>query len=337
MKDQTPPNLLFPAHGGDLAGAEARFGKPADGWLDLSTGINPLGWPVPALDAEIWRRLPDGGLMGRCLEAAARYYGVGEQAAVVAAPGSQAIIQALPTLVAPSRVTILAPTYAEHAAAWAAAGHTVEEREDVPDDASVVVVVNPNNPDGRLFDPTSLAELAAALRANDGLLVVDEAFGDLIPEASLAAQAGPGLVVLRSVGKFFGLGGIRLGFALCEPDLANALHAIMGPWAVSGPSLAVGVMALTDEGWIANMRKQLAREAQLMDELLTNHRLDVIGGTDLFKLVQAPRAWALYEHLAQRGVLVRAFAHNHRILRFGLPAGHAQRRRLDQALSAWRG
>lgn len=328
----------LPLHGGNLAAAEARFGWPAEGWLDLSTGINPFSYPLPPLAADLWTRLPDLAAEHALIEAACCCYGVARPSHVVAASGSQALIQWLPHLIPTTKVSIVGLTYAEHAAAWAAAGHHVEVREDeqVDPGSRVVVVVNPNNPDGRRLDPNGLAALGEELGRRGGLLVVDEAFADVAPELSLADRVGPGLVVLRSFGKFFGLAGLRLGFAICEPPLVTELRRAVGPWAVSGPGVAVATKALMDDAWIQQMRRRLAAEATALDHILAESGLTVSGGTNLFRLVTMPRAWALYDHLGSRGILTRPFAAAPRLLRFGLPGGTQPRERLRRALAEWR-
>jgi cobalamin biosynthetic protein CobC len=325
----------LPIHGGDLAAAAARYGVPREAWLDLSTGINPNPYPVAELPAAAWRALPDAALNDALIGAARDGYGVAKAAAVVAAPGTQAIIQWLPRLVSAATVASGGPTYGEHAASGAAAGVSVREvpRIEDGDDAEVLVVVNPNNPDGRLHEPLDLLRRAER-RENDGrLIVVDEAFCDVTPESSLAAFAGlPGLVVLRSFGKFFGLAGVRLGFALCAPDFGHRLGAAMGPWAVSGPAAALGARALADAAWIAASRRELAAMTARMDALLVSVGMTVVGGTDLFRLTHFDAAHAVYHALARRGVLTRAFAARPGWLRFGLPADTAAFDRFEQAL-----
>ncbi|HXP98414.1 MAG TPA: threonine-phosphate decarboxylase CobD [Telmatospirillum sp.] len=330
--------FALPTHGGDLAAAEARFGRQADGWLDLSTGVSPFPYPLPAVDLTYCQRLPDATVEGDLRSVAAEAYGVLDAQKIVVAAGSQTIIQTLPRLRPFSRVAVIGPTYSEHAKSWMGAGHQVLPCETVEriGDAEVVVVVNPNNPDGRRHDLGRLLEISAALVAKGGLLVVDEAFGDVEPEQSLASHAGPGLLVLRSFGKFFGLAGLRLGFAIAEPSLARLLRTALGPWPVSGPALQIGQIALADRPWMEAARAKLFREAGLLDTLLVQANLSVTGGTPLFRLVNAPRAWALYEHLGQRGILVRPFAASPRWLRVGLPPGEDGRRRLVGALSDWR-
>ncbi len=330
--------FALPSHGGDLAAADARFGRPAEGWLDLSTGISPFPYPLPKIDLTYCQKLPDAILEGALRTVAASAYGAADAEQLVVAAGSQAIIQTLPRLRPFSRVAVVGPTYSEHANAWTNSGHQILPCETVEriGDAEVVVVVNPNNPDGRRHDPRRLQEIAADLAGKGGLLVVDEAFGDIEPDQSLVPHAGPGLLVLRSFGKFFGLAGLRLGFAIAEPSLARLLRTTLGPWPVSGPALQIGQIALADQAWIETARAKLIREAGLLDTLLTRANLSVTGGTALFRLITAPRAWALYEHLGQRGILARPFAASPRWLRIGLPPGEEGRQRLDRALSDWR-
>ncbi len=330
-----PSVLPLSEHGGEVDAAAELYGITRDRWLDLSTGINPHAYPVPELARDYWRRLPDASLYAWLRESAAACYGVPDPSAVVPAGGSQSIIQLLPRLLPPRRVVIVTPTYREHAACWAAAGHRVAEIagiEEIPDDAEVVVVANPNNPDGRQCNPEAL------LRLSEGrLLVVDEAFADVCPEISLARHVGcSDLLVLRSFGKFFGLAGLRLGFALAGGPLAEQLRRGIGPWAVSGPAAVVGALALADEAWVRATRVRLTAAAGRLDGLLLRAGLDIIGGTTLFRLIEHGRAAELFETLAQAAVLVRRFAEEPHRLRFGLPADDVAFTRLAEALAQWR-
>ncbi|MBL8660503.1 MAG: threonine-phosphate decarboxylase [Rhodospirillales bacterium] len=320
-------------HGGMLDSACERYGIARDRWLDLSTGINANPYPLPDLAREYWHRLPDAGLDAWLRESAARCYGVAEPESVVPAPGTQALIQWLPRLFPLQRVFVVSPTYAEHERAWSAAGHSVRTGAlDAIGDAGIVLLVNPNNPDGRLVDPQRLL-----LLASDRLVIVDEAFADVVPEVSVAGSVGSGnLVVLRSVGKMFGLAGMRLGFALAGREMAQRLRAVLGPWAVSGPAAAVGAVMLSDETWIKATRVRLKAAAGKLDGLLVRARLRLLGGTPLFRLVDSPHAPSLFEHLAARGILVRRFAAFDRWLRFGVPGNDADFERLGAALADWR-
>jgi cobalamin biosynthesis protein CobC len=321
-------------HGGRLRAAAKAFGIDEAAWLDLSTGIAPWPWAVPAIPAEAWGRLPEAsdGLES----AACQYYGA-EHALPVA--GSQAAIQMLPRLRRGGKVGVLAPTYAEHAEAWRRGGHVVRELtegevDDYLDGLDVLVVVNPNNPTGRLLERERLLAWEARLAARGGWLIVDEAFMDLTPCHSLAAQSDrPGLVVLRSFGKFFGLAGVRLGFVLAAPRLLAALDEQLGPWAVSGPTRALGQACLRDQ---AGHRQQIERcqtASQRLAALLAEYRLPPTGGCGLFQWVRAAEAEALYLALAERGILVRLFRHT-QSLRFGLPAEDRHFQRLVDALAA---
>jgi cobalamin biosynthetic protein CobC len=324
-------------HGGRIQAATERFGAPAEGWLDLSTGINPYAYPVPRLAQEIWARLPDSDLFLGARQAALAYFGAAQEGGIVEAPGSQALIQVLPRAVRRARIAIVGFTYAEHARCWRAAGHDVSEVDgiDASEDASVVVVANPNNPDGRLLGQTALEATRERLAASGGLLVIDEAFVDVVPENSLAKWAGrPALCLLRSFGKFFGLAGLRLGYALTEPQLAAALESLLGPWRVSGPALQIARLAMSDRAWIEATRRKLAGAAARLDRLLAEAGLAVIGGTDLFRLVEHAEAERLFLALCRHGILLRRFAPRPRWLRLGLPADEASWMRLEQGLGA---
>ena len=322
-------------HGGDLAAAEARWGRPTEGWLDLSTGINPMPYPVPAIDPAAWHRLPQHDRLRRLLDTARSCYGAPADAPIVAAPGTQILIQLLPRLHPDARVAILGPTYGEHAACWAAEGAavaTVGALEEAVA-ADVVVLVNPNNPDGRIIESNRLLALADDLAARGGLLVVDEAFAEVTPGASIAAEAGrPGLLILRSFGKFFGLAGIRLGFALGAAAEIDRLARLLGPWSVPGPAIEIGITALSDRGWQDETRARLLAAAKRLTGLLTAHGFADRGGTDLFRLVEHPEAARLWDRLGRAGILVRPFPDRPALLRFGLPGDEAGFSRLAAAL-----
>ena len=327
-------------HGGDLGAARRLFPDAPKPFVDLSTGINPNPYPLPQLPVELFARLPDAAATARLAAAAATSYGAPSAAHVVPAPGTQSLLCLVAGLVRRGRAAILTPTYNEHARAARLAGHSViETRESAAlGDADLAIVTNPNSPDGRLIEREALLALAAKLRACGGVLVVDEAFMDVGPSGfSLAGDVGRGnLIVLRSFGKFFGLAGIRLGFALLDQPSAVRLAAMLGPWAVSGPALTIGAAALADTAWIEQTRHRLLQASGRLDAILIGAGLGIPGGTTLFRLVRTPAAAALFHHLGRAGILVRNFPDNATWLRFGLPAGEEDWLRLQIAMDAFR-
>jgi cobalamin biosynthetic protein CobC len=326
-------------HGGNLGIARALFPGAPEPFLDLSTGINPFAYPLPPLPPEIFARLPGSDALERLQAAAARAYGAPSPAHVVAAPGTQSLLLPIATLVKPGRAAILGPTYGEHARVAAAAGHQVDEPTDAAHvgDAALSVVVNPNNPDGRLLAKPALRELAERSKKAGGLLVIDEAFADVAGDgASYAADVLPHVIALRSFGKFFGLAGVRLAFAVTTPETAARLRAALGPWAVSGPAIAIGTAALADRAWVDETRARVGAAASRLDALLDETGLAPAGGTALFRLVKAARAPQLFYRLGVAGIFVRHFPDRPGFLRFGLPGGEAEWERLRAALARMR-
>lgn len=312
------------------------FPNAPEPFLDLSTGINPNPYPVGHLPSDAFTKLPQPEALSRLTEIAAAAYGAPSPPHVVAAPGSQIAMTLLAASVPPGRAVVLGPTYAEHARAAELAGHQVAEASHIErlGDATLAIIVNPNNPDGRVATKDALLSVADRLRRHGGLLVVDEAFIEAGPHAESFAEAveHASVVVLRSFGKFYGLPGLRLSFALANTNLAQRLAAALGAWPVSGAALAIGAAALADKSWSDTSRASLEAAAGRLDGLLHRAGLKVIGGTFLFRLAQTPNAEALFRRLGEQGVLVRRFEREPNWLRFGLPGGEADWQRLEAAL-----
>ena len=320
-------------HGGGVDAAAATYGGGRTDWLDLSTGINPVPYSLPVLAPDVWNALPDQGAMDRLLNAARRFWAVPDGAQIVAAPGASALIARMPYL---SGLTgsayIPGPTYNEHAAAVRASG--VLRISDEPATSDLHVYVHPNNPDGRLWGSTHMG--------GRPLTVIDESFCDVAPQQSHIKRAGePGIVVLKSFGKFWGLAGLRLGFAIAAPDTFAPPHTVqhratlkehLGPWAVSGPALEIGATALEDITWAPATRARLTTDAARLDGVLTRSGATLVGGTTLFRLYDVDNAQDWQTRLAQHHIWTRVFPYNPRWLRLGLP-GPDGWARLDRALA----
>ncbi|MDI3337516.1 threonine-phosphate decarboxylase CobD [Defluviimonas aestuarii] len=318
-------------HGGNLDGAIGRFGGQAAGWIDLSTGINRVPYPLPGLSPAAWTTLPTKAAMERLRIAAARAYGT--KTAILPVAGAQAAIQIVPRLDPPGHARVLAPTYNEHAAALRSAGWQVEEVAEPGDlaGADLAVLVNPNNPDGRYLPPLDVLALASRV----GRLIVDESFADPYPAMSVASQAGhEGMIVLRSFGKFYGLAGLRLGFVLgADADIA-ALSDMAGPWPVSGVAIEVGSAALADRQWALETTARLMTETARLDALAEVAGWTFQGGTALFRLYDTGDAQVAQERLALAHIWSRIFPYSTGWIRLGLPGGEAEWARVANALMA---
>jgi cobalamin biosynthesis protein CobC len=323
-------------HGGNINTARRLFPDAPEPWIDLSTGINPVPYPVGAIPPSAWTRLPAPAELAELEAAAHAAYGAEPPTGIAAAPGTQALIQWLPRIFPARRVGILGFTYKEHETSWRATGAEVTAVSTLPELAAfdAGVVVNPNNPDGRIVAPTDMAHIAGTLARRGGRLIVDEAFIDVFGRySSLIPRLPPaGAIVLRSFGKAYGLAGLRLGFAAGSSEDCARLRDAIGPWAVSGPAIEIGRRALADEAWLADAVARLRQEADRLDRLLRSAGCDIAGGTPLFRLAQHDAAPALFEQLCRAGILARPFQARPGLLRFGIPHAPAEWTRLEAAL-----
>ncbi|MEP0960282.1 MAG: threonine-phosphate decarboxylase [Roseobacter sp.] len=309
-------------HGGGIDAATTRYGGTRIDWIDLSTGINPQPYPIPAFPAGTWTQLPDSAAMNALITAARHFWKVPEDIDILASSGASALIAQIPTLHATGEVVIPAPTYNEHAASFDANGWQQSSHNP-----NAQVIVHPNNPDGRLWTPASLPAPEAQLT------VIDESFCDVSPEKSLMPLAGrPGTLILKSFGKFWGLAGLRLGFVIGDPTLLSHLRERLGPWSVSGPALHIGAAALSDEKWATSTRLRLVEDSKRLDGLMQTAGAECLGGTTLFRLYNVSSGSDWQTRLAQHHIWTRTFPYNKQWLRLGLPTGEGWPR-LERALT----
>lgn len=294
-------------HGGGLDAAITRFGGTRADWLDLSTGINPEPYPIPDFNHDAWTALPDQAAMDKIIGLARSFWNVPNDAAILPAAGASALIAQLPHWLPVGNVAIPGPTYNEHGAAFRTAGWTFDDNAK-----DAIVAVHPNNPDGVLWTADQL---------DTPFTIIDESFCDTVPDKSLINLATrPGTIVLKSFGKFWGLAGLRLGFAIGDPDILGKLSQTLGPWQVSGPALQIGSEALADPSWADDTRKRLSKDAARLDAILTAQGAQIVGGTTLFRLYEVHDAKAAQEQLAKSHVWSRTFPYSKTWLRLGLPA-----------------
>jgi cobalamin biosynthesis protein CobC len=335
---KSPADLRI--HGGRVDAAASLYPSAPQPWIDLSTGINPVAWPVPQIALERYQRLPLKSEISEMLDAAADFYGLPTNAEIVPVPGSEIAIRLLPRVLSSEQVGILTPTYGSHAAAWGEAGAKVRELTGLPDsnssDLETLVLVNPNNPDGRVLPLSELSGFAKIWAETGRHLIVDEAFAEVAEGVSLLAmpELPAGVVVLRSLGKFFGLAGLRVGFVVVAKSDAGAWHRSLGDWPVSGPACEIATLALRDKAWISATRTRLSENRKHLDHTLGQAGFRMLGGTDLFGLFEAPDESDWLDHFARMGILVRAFATASRHYRIGLPADDAAWQRLELACRA---
>lgn len=318
-------------HGGQLQQVAEQYKIPPADWLDLSTGISPISYPIPKIPLSAWQQLPQQS--PELITAAKQYYQCSQ---LVVTNGSQAIIKALPELyrqqnIAGKDVYLPARGYKEHAHAWRIAGYKLHfYQESLPvikelQPNSVLVIINPNNPTGKVFERDVISQYQTRLKQLNGLLVIDEAFIDVMPNQSLCHQVNDShIIVLRSFGKFFGLAGIRIGFLIAGSYWCTKFKAILGPWQVNGPAQIIAEQALNNREWHKEQCKKLntlrMHQEALLWQTFTNKLVKAIQGCDLFLTLsfhKSDSANKLYHLLCQQGVYCR-LADEQDTLRFGI-------------------
>ena len=318
------PHAALMWHGGQTGAAAQLYPAAPRPWLDLSTGISPWAWPMPAIAPLLWQTLPSREALEQLEVAAARMFGVNDAEQIAAVPGSDLAIRLLAKQLPAEHVAIVGHSYAGYRAAW-------PEARTLPFDmarhADLMICANPNTPDGALVEPREIRQLR-------GPCIVDEAFADAMPEVSILPDRN-GAIVLRSFGKFFGLAGVRLGFVVANKPVIRELRRQLGDWPVSGPAIAIGTAAYCDSTWHGLQRRRLAQGSARLAALLLEHGLQDAGGTTNFRLCHAPDATSLFTHLCRAGILVRPFVDRPDQLRLGIPGTDADWARLDTALKAW--
>ncbi len=323
-------------HGGALDLMRRRFPDAKGPWLDLSTGVSPFAYPDVAVSDAALRNLPTRAMMHDCRSAMAAAIGAPDESLLLA-PGSELLIRLLPDMITPRSVAILSPSYGDHARVWRAAGADVIETPsplEHAENVDAIVLCNPNNPDGSVFARRDLESVRAQMAARGGWLIVDEAYADLNPVVSLAPLGGEnGLIVFRSFGKFYGLAGVRLGALIAPGPIRNLMTDRLGVWPVSGAALEIGARVYADKKWAEDTRVRLAAARARVDRILAKGGVNICGGTDLFRFVEAQDAYALWERLARSGVYVRRFDWSPRHLRIGLPPDGQAEERLRKALT----
>ena len=335
--------MAVPVHGGDLKNAMAlsrEFGFEAgdlSNWIDLSTGINPRPYPVPDLNPSLWHKLPAQDLHQKLIDVAVKYYHAPSPHHLLAASGSALLIQLLPALFEGEAVSIVSPTYGDHAAAWArgcGACSLIESADDHSE--GILVLTNPNNPDGRRYSARELEALAEKQTRAGSWLIVDEAFADLISgEKSTTALVDDfNVIILKSIGKFFGLAGARLGFLVAPPAIIQKMETQLGSWPVSGPALEIGFQALSNVQWQNETRDFLKRQTEAVLAVFKQAQLPIVGGTDLFTLVDQSAKPTLFKELLRAQIYVRSFDYSENWLRIGLPANDDELARLKTVVTA---
>lgn len=287
--------------------AIAQFGGTREQWLDLSTGINPIPYPAPQLPADAWTKMPDQAAFKRLQGYARSFWNVPDGAAILPAAGTAAILAALPHLVTKGVAVRQEPPEDAQKADFIAAGWTVAQIEQ-----HRMIAVHPNAPDVQIWSVDDLDE---------PFTIIDESYCDVAPNASLIRlSTRANTIVLKSFDTYWGLAGLRLGFAIGDPVIVEKLGALLGSWYLSGPSIMIGSEAMSDPAWANEARARLATDGRRLDAIMSKQGAPVIGGTALFRLYEVANAQAARDHLAKHKIWCKTYPYANNWLRLSLPA-----------------
>jgi threonine-phosphate decarboxylase len=321
---------MNPDHGGNVFAVARSLGVPPEEILDFSASINPLG-PVPGVRGAVAAVFDRLGHYPDCdcadlRDALARHHGLGPENIRVT-NGSTELIYLLPRLAQGRRALVIAPPFSEYARALGRDDWRVDFFRLSPADCfelplvplgdtlragyDLLILGNPANPTGRLYSPAEVEALYQLCRGAGCLLAVDEAFMDFCEEGSakrLAAE-GEGIIVLRSLTKFYALPGLRLGCAIGPPPLIARLAELQEPWSVNTCAQAAGIASLADPAYAAASRQLVATErTRLQAGLAALPWLRPFPAAANYLLVEAvrgPSAGELAGRLLAERILIR--------------------------------
>lgn len=323
-------------HGGDVHAAARELNRPLSQIIDFSASINPLG-PSPA----VWRAItgarallchyPDPACWDLRQALSERWLCDPEQ--IVVGNGSIELIYALPRALNINHLVILQPTFSEYAASIVRAGGRIttvsanrHEQYRLPVDALCrlletqskgaqaidgIVLCNPNSPTGQACMVEDVMKLARIAQRRGVWLIVDETFADYCPDRSILplALSCSRVVVLRSLTKFYGLPGLRVGYAVTAPKVAQKLRSALPPWSVNAMGQTAALAALQDTSHASRSFRFMVKERLRFGRLLAAMPgCTVFPAHANFLFMELPRGWhagRITQQLRRKGLLIR--------------------------------
>ena len=324
--DNTKINIQ---HGGDIDLAIKKYGGERKNWIDLSTGINRTSYPWQESVNVHLRDLPGSKLLMSLEETASRAYKIAVGTDTVASSGAQQIINLLPLYLKKyNSVAILGPTYNEYESAFKSSNVRTKMVSEISDlyCSDIAIIVNPNNPTGKEIAEEALDELSKKVR----ILIIDESFKMF---SSRKIQKLDNVIQINSLGKFFGLAGLRLGFVSGPSDFIKSVRNMLGPWPISSLAAEIGLVALNDKIWISEMEKILLAASNALHEVCNSKNWKLVGKTNLFHTYAISNCLEVEEQFAAHGIWVRTFDYSETWVRLGIPTSECELTRVKQALN----
>ena len=316
-------------HGGDIDLAIKKYGGEREDWIDLSTGINGTSYPWQQSIKFELRNLPSNKLLVNLERAASAAYKVAENTETAAVSGAQQIISLLPIcLKSYNSVAILGPTYNEYEKAFKSSGIKAQTVSEVSklSSSDIAIIVNPNNPTGKVIAEEILDDLSKKVR----ILIIDESFKTF---SSRRIQKFENVIQINSLGKFFGLAGVRLGFVSGPSDFIKSVRRMLGPWPISSIAAEIGTIALNDNTWISEMEKILLEGSNVLHKACSTKNWKLVGKTNLFHTYATSSSLEVEKQFAAHYIWIRTFDYSETWVRLGIPTSKYEWTRVRQALN----
>ncbi len=319
-------------HGGNIREIAKRYGLKPEEIIDFSASINPLGMSKRARKAVVERvdsilHYPEQFAEGLTLEAA-RFYGVPNDC-LIASNGSTELIYLIPRAFKPKKALIINPTFSEYKNALKIAGCGIDYFLMLEEDGfrlrvdplkrvlkggyNILYICNPGNPTGTLIQKSDILDIVDNSLSHDTLCIVDEAFIDFAEEESVKREAveRSNLIVLRSMTKFFGIPGLRIGFAIGNKERIGEMMVYKEPWSVNALGSIAAIEGLGDTEYIEESRRYVAKERyHLFSALKEIQGLKSFPSSANYILLKIKRdgvdADSLAATLAKEGILIRS-------------------------------
>jgi len=313
-------------HGGNIYKIAEEMAIPEEKIIDFSASINPLGISSHVKDA-IRKELdnlvnyPDPSVK-MLRHKLSQHHNIDPEA-LLCGNGSTELIYLIPRALRPKAVLVTSPAFSEYERACTLSQESRVRSQELTKEESFAIkpqefidamrgcdmafLCNPNNPTGHLLNRNAVLDIAKAAMKAKCYLVVDEAFIDFCPEASVIkdVQEYPSLIVLRSMTKFYALTGLRIGYGIFHSDLTGRINDFKEPWTVNNLAQKAAIAALEDNPYRDATFSLIKAEKEYLEKCFHEAGIKFFPSAANYYLLELDSARMVIAGLRKKGILVR--------------------------------